>query len=96
MTKKIFEFLTQTVFGLFMVVNFFFVMGLIAGSGSKVEPSNFAVFIAGFLWFFGNVGLVVLSIKSKPASVPQTGTGGGGVIDNDGDHEPNPNEEMQT
>lgn len=57
MKKRIFEFLTKNVLGLFILVNLFFIAGLVGATGG---------FLGGLFWFVGNVVLVYLSHGNIP------------------------------
>lgn len=73
MIKKIFDFLTKTKIGLLLLINLFFVAGLLGASG---------LFLGGLIWFGGNVFFMTFAAFAK---VPNTtpATGGGTVIEED-------------
>ncbi len=82
MLKKIFNFLTRTRFGLLLLVNLFFVAGLLGASG---------LFVGGLIWFGGNVFFMFLSYAGDGV-VSTPATGGGTVVEQD---PPSKDEEQQ-
>lgn len=81
MKEKIFKFFVGTKFGLLLMINFFFVVGLFAATD---------YFLGGFIWFASNALIMLFAYNTK---VTVSGGTGGGTVSTP-EFPTNPNDEI--